>query len=150
MNQSRFGAVFFGFIASRPASLVTLKAWHEPQAQPYHHATSPNLALKPQPNSHYRQANAHIAGKLYRKSMGTDDIKLAQSKAWQWYHPLVTAPIDDDRRLVADWAELARTHDQSLSSEAKRSCQIEQIHIAAQLGGWSERICYFIDNHHFV
>ena len=85
---------------------------------------SPNLVLKPQPNSSYLQANAHIDGKLYRKSMGTDDIKLAQNKAWQWYHSLVTAPIDDDRRLVADWAELARTYDTSLPAGAKRDYHI--------------------------
>jgi integrase len=85
---------------------------------------SPNLQLKPQPNSRFLQAHAAIDGKLYRKSMSTDDVKVARIKAWQWYHSLVTAPVDDDRRLVADWTELAAAYDQSLPAGAKRSYHI--------------------------
>ena len=85
---------------------------------------SPNLVLRPQPNSRFLQAHAAIDGKNYRKSMRTENAKEARIRAWQWYHSLLSAPVDDNNRLVADWSELARTYDQSLPAGAKRSYHI--------------------------
>ena len=81
---------------------------------------SPNLLLKPQPNSKNLQAHAHIHGKTYRKSMRTWDAELARQRAWVWFNELDKEPKHTQSRSSISWRDLTERYDATLAEGSKR------------------------------
>ena len=53
---------------------------------------APGLVLKPQRDSPNLQAYACVRGKVYRRSTGTSDVKIAQQRALKWFSELQSNP----------------------------------------------------------
>ena len=100
---------------------------------------SPNLLLKPQPNSRHLQAQTNIEGKTYRKSVQTWDVELGKQRAWDWYKSLLATPKLRDKPK-ATWHRLAREYCASLAAKGKIDYHIPTIkrHFTPYFGNISD------------
>ena len=87
---------------------------------------APGLVLKPQRDSPNWQAHACIRGKVYRRSTGTSDVKIAQQRALKWFSELQSNPAAKPSAVIT-WRVLAERYAQTLPEGAKRTYHTETL-----------------------
>lgn len=100
---------------------------------------APGLVLKPKRDSLNWQAHACIRGKVYRRSTGTSDVKIAQQRALKWFSELQNNPSAKPSAVVS-WRVLAERYAQTLPDGAKRTYHTETIarHFTPVFGQYSD------------